>query len=125
MRRIEKETHRVTPSKREGQARYKLEQRLFNSLGVVQDPSRYSHVDPVFRASLLVAVLTTRSMNNRDRRQSSFAMLVLMLIVQVIAAVGSISRSLNFESNDDVHPTGDAVIVEGIDLFHVHFSFRY
>lgn len=44
---------------------------------------------------------------------SSFAMLVLVLVVQVIAtAVGSISSSLNFD--DDSNPE-DAVIIEGIN----------
>ncbi|XP_071573027.1 uncharacterized protein [Temnothorax nylanderi] len=54
-------------------------------------------------------------MNNRPRRPSPFAMLVLVLVVQVIAtivpaaAVGPLSRSLNF---DDVRPEDNAVVVE-------------
>ncbi|XP_072756072.1 uncharacterized protein [Anoplolepis gracilipes] len=62
-------------------------------------------------------------MNNRARL-SSFAMLVLVLVVQVIAtivparAVGSEATSLNFESYDDIHPAEDAVIIEAaIDPF--------
>ncbi|KMQ96805.1 serine proteinase stubble [Lasius niger] len=56
-------------------------------------------------------------MNNRARRLSSFAMLVLVLVVQVIAtivpaaAVESVSRSLN-RSHDDVEPEEDAIILE-------------
>lgn len=119
-----------------GRARYKLEQRLLSSLsGLVES----AESPPVTRARGPGSPVSPRAvrrffsryleffarstilaarMNYRPRRSSPFAMLVLVLVVQVIttivptAAVGPLSRSLNF---DDVRPEEDdnAVVVEG------------